>query len=464
MRLPLASSYLAAVALWSVVGVGALGCDAGRGDSSVETRTSALDVDLTGPIGQRWQELGGAAVMGDATSAVQAAFDGAAQYQTFANGVIVYSVDFGAIRLSQVIFDKWLSGTYLEGLIEYPLFQALGVPIADVSAFGVLQAVKFEGGNILFDGTEARAVHGIIFQAFNDVAVGPPLTESQPFLGGGASQQFQLATVFYGPDTDAFAVSGPILDRYLAAGGPEGSLGFPISNADTLVATDGTTVIGKSARFQNGAIFWSAATGAWEVMGNVLGRYDEKGGPAGWLGFPISASGTTAAGDTFNDFQHGVLVDRLGLVYSFGELEFFLQSIEGSETDCTFGICGAVDIYAFLDLNMGIIRISERLPSSGDYGTDFKTLNLSYPLGTANSALRLNARIEVRDKDDGDDDHLGTMVEDYSIDNLWGAAISDVHHDHTAARPSRSKPRTSSTPTTSAGSSGGRSATSPPRS
>src|SRR5207237_9228779 len=82
-----------------VIGTG--GCDAGRRDGAIETRTAAVDgqftIDLTGPIGQRWQKLGGAAVMGDATSAVVSMSQVPAQYQTFANFVIVYSPDVGAV-------------------------------------------------------------------------------------------------------------------------------------------------------------------------------------------------------------------------------------------------------------------------------------------------------------------------------------------------------------------------------
>ena len=44
-----------------------------------------------------------------AAAAVQNAPHDVAQYQTFANGAIVYTVDYGAVLLSQVLLDKWLS-------------------------------------------------------------------------------------------------------------------------------------------------------------------------------------------------------------------------------------------------------------------------------------------------------------------------------------------------------------------
>jgi Ca2+-binding RTX toxin-like protein len=435
-------------ALWSVLGAGLGGCDAGRGGVGVEERVSAVGeeftVDVTQPIGRRWQQIGGTAVLGNPSSAVQDVPGLPAQYQTFANGVIVWSDDYGAVRLPRVIFDKWLSlagQTVLDG-VEQTALVAIGVPTGDfVFGFGTVQTVAFELGRIFYygTGTEPLVVRGKIYRLTQLVGVGLPLTDETPTTGGFV-QSFQFGDAYWNGDEDSEAVSiyasAPIRDRYAALGGPAGALGFPTSNVEVVYAADGHTVIGKSSRFQNGTIFLNGATSeAWEVEGLIRDRYESYGGPSGWLGFPLSGQGISGAGDAFNDFQHGVLVDRAAIVYVFGDLNLYFDTIWGSETDDVFGTGGDVDLYANVDLTVNDLTISQRLPGSGDYDSGEHHIDIHSPLGEANSALRVHVQIVLWDADGflgNDDDKLGTLVDDYSIDNLWGAESghSEIHHEH----------------------------------
>jgi len=54
------------------------------------------------------------------------------------------------------------------------------------------------------------------------------------------------------------------------------------------------------------SIFWSAATGAWIVLGKIRDEYLKQGGPTGGLGYPISDEVATADGlGRVSYFQRG---------------------------------------------------------------------------------------------------------------------------------------------------------------
>ncbi|MGY5309408.1 LGFP repeat-containing protein [Nocardia gipuzkoensis] len=58
--------------------------------------------------------------------------------------------------------------------------------------------------------------------------------------------------------------------------------------------------------FDNGAIYWTDKTGAWEVFGLIGNKYDSMGGPASALRWPVSGELSTPNGPArFNRFQTG---------------------------------------------------------------------------------------------------------------------------------------------------------------
>lgn len=78
-------------------------------------------------------------------------------------------------------------------------------------------------------------------------------------------------------------VLGDIEKRYLAMGGPGGSLGCPVTGE--LVNPDG---VGRRTQFEHGTIYWSPATGAWPVWGDIGEYWCWQGCEAGWMGYPTS--------------------------------------------------------------------------------------------------------------------------------------------------------------------------------
>jgi len=114
--------------------------------------------------------------------------------------------------------------------------------------------------------------------------------------------------------TTGFTVQGAINIKWNQLGGAKGFLGNPTS--DELDIADG-----KVSHFQGGDIYYSNATGAHEVHGLNLIKYNALGGPACradlQLGFPITDEYTTpskAKVGQYNQFTNGYIyhADKTG--------------------------------------------------------------------------------------------------------------------------------------------------------
>ena len=437
MKSPVRSTILIIALAFGYVGCG------NSEPEALDLVHQAVGPDQATPIGQKWKKLAAAGIeLGDTTSAVQTIPGGAAQYQMFVNGVIVYSDDFGAVYITQTVFDKWLSLQTMTDAGGNNLFFVVGLPIQDVVAVAGRQQATFERGMVIVEpGPVARVVYGEIYLRYLTltIALGLPRSEEASSSGGGRFQVFELGELHWRADLGAFAVSGPILTRWTALGGPGGALGFPKSDTSPVV-NGNNDPIGLVGRFENGAIFSNSSSGgAHEIKGKFLTEYESRfGGPAGWLGFPLAPDGVSGAGDPFQDFQGGVLVshgvgsDGSAVIYPFGELKFHLQRVVALGDDCT--LCGAQDLFYFVDLSTsnGVVINHQRYPDSGPFcqGCDAHDANQDFDLnGVANSAFTVTASVDVWDDDDtSGDDHLGTPSETYSIDNLWGFLESSDHH------------------------------------
>ena len=100
------------------------------------------------------------------------------------------------------------------------------------------------------------------------------------------------------PATAAPAVQGAILARYTELGGPQSFLGQPLT--DELGTPDG---IGRYSVFQHGAIYWTEATGAWDVSGEIQRAWGSLGWEASVAGYPTSGEQPLIRGGAFQRFQ-----------------------------------------------------------------------------------------------------------------------------------------------------------------
>ena len=103
----------------------------------------------------------------------------------------------------------------------------------------------------------------------------------------GAGQDFTGGKIFYSPATGANVVSGQVLKKYESVGGVQGDLGLPTSNE-----TDGGLKTGSRVSTFSAAdkpvIFWTPDYGAFIVRGAMNAAWDKLGGAAGSLGPPVA--------------------------------------------------------------------------------------------------------------------------------------------------------------------------------
>ncbi len=115
---------------------------------------------------------------------------------------------------------------------------------------------------------------------------------------GGCRRDYTVGSLFWSPATGAHMIRGDIRSRYLDAGGPN-VLGYPI--ADDGGTADGT---GALVRLQGGVIYWSARTGAHVVRGAILERWRSLGAQTGVLGYP-TGDDVAVPGGFKTDFAGG---------------------------------------------------------------------------------------------------------------------------------------------------------------
>ncbi|MCV7097085.1 LGFP repeat-containing protein [Mycobacterium kubicae] len=106
-------------------------------------------------------------------------------------------------------------------------------------------------------------------------------------VGDGFALDFDAGRMFFTPATGAKYMYGPILDKYQALGGPDGSdLGFPTINEVPGLAGPDSRVSTFSAS-DNPVIFWTPDHGAFVVRGALNAAWDKLGSSGGAIGVPV---------------------------------------------------------------------------------------------------------------------------------------------------------------------------------
>lgn len=249
--------------------------------------------------------------------------------------------------------------------------------------------------------------------------LGFPITPERATYGG-MEQEFQGARMYHKfNQPNAHEVHGAILEKFLASGGIA-RWGFPVSNE-----TDVFNDAGKFSDFEGCTIYWSSATGAFEVHGDLKKKYDTLRGPIGELGFPTSDEQdiSGAAGGRLSTFEGGVLLwygsfDSIVIARPF---HLHIQRINSQESE-NAGM-GENDMYLRIRAWDGAqIVFDRRHPSSGDWGgRNIVDIDFKIPIVfTPNPAKVVTLSIEVWEADPGPDDHLGTWTKELDASNGWG--------------------------------------------
>jgi uncharacterized protein with LGFP repeats len=105
--------------------------------------------------------------------------------------------------------------------------------------------------------------------------------------GQGFAQDFVHGKMFFTPATGPRSMTGAILDKYEALGGPVASdLGFPTMNEARGLAGPDSRVSTFSAS-DKPLIYWTAEHGAFVVRGAINAAWDKLGSSGGVLGVPV---------------------------------------------------------------------------------------------------------------------------------------------------------------------------------
>jgi uncharacterized protein with LGFP repeats len=271
---------------------------------------------LFGPILDKYQALGGPADsdLGFPTIDEVAGLVGPdSRVSTFSASdkpAIFWTPDSGAWVVRGAINAAWdkLGGSA----------GTMGVPTGDETFDGNVVNQKFTGGEISYDSSSktfttvppelANNLAGVevptdattaINQAWRAAGgLSGPLGARQgaqsPVGTDGAVQDYTGGKIFYSPATGAHAVTGAILTKYEAAGGPTGDLGLP-----TGTEADGGAPNSRVSSFSAAdkpVIFWTPDNGAVVVRGAINAAWAKLGGGGGKLGAPTGEQSVN--GDT----------------------------------------------------------------------------------------------------------------------------------------------------------------------
>jgi uncharacterized protein with LGFP repeats len=130
--------------------------------------------------------------------------------------------------------------------------------------------------------------------------LGAPITNEHTTPDGvGRYNVFERGSIYWTPKTGAQEVHGAIRDRWRDLSWEIGVLGYPTT--DETATPDG---IGRYNVFERGSIYWTAKTGAREVLGRIRDKWKELGWEAGALGYPVSGEYSVTEGKR-SDFEHG---------------------------------------------------------------------------------------------------------------------------------------------------------------
>jgi hypothetical protein len=214
---------------------------------------------VTGPVLTKYVAFGGHAKLGPPTTDTAATADGVAQYNHFVNngniGSIYYTAATGAHAIYGEIRKKWAALGY-EGGLGYPTTDEAGTP----------------------DGA-GRYNH---------------------FVKGG-----NVGSIYYTAATGAHAIYGEIRKKWAALDYERG-LGYPTT--DEAGTPDG---IGRYNHFSLGhSIYFTAATGAHAVKGEIRKRWAALGWERSYLHYPRTDEYVTN-GVYRSDFQGGYITFTL---------------------------------------------------------------------------------------------------------------------------------------------------------
>lgn len=206
----------------------------------------------------------------------------------FVHGAITSTPTTGTHVISGAVYDRWVSAGRERG--------SLGFPTSDLTCVPGGCYADFANGSISWSpASGARSVTGEPFKAWQAQGrEGGPLgfpTSDTTCSSRGCYVDFASGTISWSSSTGAQTVTGALFSAWAAAGREGGKLGLPTTSETCIPG-------GCHVAFTGGGEYWTPSTGVITVGSALQKSYLNAGGPGGSLGFPVAAPTTTSSGTT----------------------------------------------------------------------------------------------------------------------------------------------------------------------
>ncbi|KAK5100669.1 hypothetical protein LTR70_001431 [Exophiala xenobiotica] len=231
---------------------------------------------------------------------------------------------------------------------------------------------------------------------------GPIKYEGQAYY-----HEYQNATLWavgdFNPDItksavgNAYEIHGGIRDYHVKIGGGKSVTGAPVSDETT--TADGR---GRFNQMQNGYIYWSPATGAHEVYGNIMLHWQGLGSETSWLGYPTSGEIDTPGG-RMNSFENGQVVWRNGVASAIGYKDVLVQKYNQIG-----GIYPRLGLPLSTAMSFNRVGNGFMMPFRG--GSITVPFDSPVPAAVATQTLRINwTGLECQVRQEGEDELAGAV-------------------------------------------------------
>ena len=266
------------------------------------------DADLTlsatfvTPIDRRYATDAAVRTLLGAPTAPEAG-DAGLRYRTYAKGRMYWTPAAGVHEVHGLILAAYLN---TGGHVVW------GAPLTDElpAAVGAGRYNNFAWDGAAFywsAATGAHVLHGDIAALWRSMGAErsihgfPRSDELSTPNGRGRYNNFQNGGIYWRPGVGARSVFGAIYQKWGALGYERGFLGFPRTNET--VTPDGR---GRYNHFEGGSVYWTPQTGAHEVHGAILTRWQQLGWERSYLGYPTSDEFAISGGRRVN-FERGYI-------------------------------------------------------------------------------------------------------------------------------------------------------------
>jgi uncharacterized protein with LGFP repeats len=349
---------------------------------------SPTGYEVLGDMGARWRAIGGASspigspIANEVCNWTPGNFN---CYQNFEHGAISWTPSTGAWETYGDIRALWQSTGFELGVMGYPT----GAPLNSLGrAYQTFQggSIGWSSGNGAFTVTGKYNERWLASGATTGPLGSPTGTVECGTKDNGCYQNFQNGAISWTAATGAWETYGVIRDRWKALGFENGALGYPVG-----APTCGTKDNGCYQNFQNGAISWTSATGAWETYGDIRALWTSLGWESSVVGYPTAAP-VTENGGTHQAFQNGIIAHSASGTFSS------TGGIAARWAALTFGVlgyptgnvaCGTKDNGCYQNFQNGAISWTSATGAWETYGAirsrwaamGFENSVLGYPTG-----------------------------------------------------------------------------------